>query len=362
MASLGARLRAFLVNLVKEFQTRDALPLLMIAGPILFLMAIDPVSFTLVSFVGREIGRAGFVFLFFLIAWDFHDSREQLKLTSSKSRQYASFGVLLAVLVFYSYVDVFNIDSMRVCVTSQLGVSQKSTLSFFAASDFIMFAVYCLTITSLLYSPTLILRMPTPVIYSVGSGILASLDAYFPENSLAFLQAWVPTVWNIVVFLLSLMGFHTTANPNNPAPPTVLFLPPNVLSIWGFKGVATLAIYWPSSGIVSMIIYSLVIVVLMVKVDAPRKRKLLYATIGAIGTYFVNIFRITLIVLYVAYISSVHDLVEAFHQSIGDILFIAWIFLYLFLIIRLERARGEHAVPASPTSDSQNEPPFVQMR
>jgi thaumarchaeosortase len=96
-----------------------------------------------------------------------------------------------------------------------------------------------------------------------------------------------------------------------------------------------------------------VILVLMVKLDAPRRRKALYAAFGAIGTYFVNVIRIMFIVLYVTYISL--DF-EAFHQSIGEVLFIAWIFIYLLLVIRMENARykSQKILEAStnPTSAS----------
>jgi thaumarchaeosortase len=95
----------------------------------------------------------------------------------------------------------------------------------------------------------------------------------------------------------------------------------------------TFVIYWPSSGVVSMIVYSLVIIVLMVKLEAMRRRKAVYALIGAVGTYLVNVIRITLIVLYVTYISL--D-VEAFHQSIGEVLFISWILIYLLFVIHRE--------------------------
>jgi len=329
------QIQKYLVRLLNEFQTRDALPLLMILSPILFLMVIDPASFTLVSFVGREIGRAGFFFLFFLVAWDFHDSREQFKATRSRWRHLLSLMLFIAVVAYYCYVDVFNIESFRVYVTSQLGVSQKSTLSFFAAMDFIVFTIYCLATTAILYSPRRIPLMVTPVIYAIGSGILATMDAFFPEDSLAFLQIWVYVIWNVVIFLLSVIGYHTNVNPLSSLRPS-LQLTGNRLFLCGQKGCRTLAIFWPSSGVVSMIVYSLVILVLMVKLDAPRKRKALYAIVGGAGTYFVNVIRITLIVLYVTYISL--D-VEAFHQSIGEVLFITWIFIYLLLVIRMENAR-----------------------
>jgi thaumarchaeosortase len=328
--------RSFIRGVYNEFHTRDAIPLLIIVLPVIFLMIIDSASFSLVWFWGGQIGRAGFAFLFFLVAWDFHDSRNKLKATRSKWR-YALAGVALALLLVYYWERVMNADwttYLRVFVTSQLGVSQKSPLSFLLAMDFVVFAVYCAIVTALLYSPKAAALIVTPIIYALGSGILDMMDAYFPEDSLAFLQIWVYVIWNVVVFLLSLLGFHTNVNPlaGTVQPPSIQLIG-NRLLLWGSKGFITLAIFWPSSGVVSMIVYSLVIVVLMVKLDAPRKRKAIYAAIGAAGTYLVNVIRITLIVLYVAFVSL--D-VEAFHQSIGEVLFITWIFIYLLFVIRTE--------------------------
>jgi len=103
-----------------------------------------------------------------------------------------------------------------------------------------------------------------------------------------------------------------------------------------------------------MIVYSLVILVLMVKLDASRTRKIIYAVIGAAGTYFVNVIRITLIVLYVTYISL--D-VEAFHASIGEVLFIAWIFIYLLLVIHLENTQAGKQTPRPTAKQSKRTAP-----
>ena len=333
--TVAQKVKSFFVNLYDDFRTRDAYPLLVILFPVIFLMAIDPASFSLVWFWGGQIGRAGFAFLFFLVAWDWHDSRDKLKVTRAKWRYLLAAAVLSILLVYY-WERVMNpgwTTYLRVYVTSQLGVSQKSPLSFLLAMDFAFYGLYCLVTSAILFSPRAVALMVTPVIYAFGSGILDMMDAFFPEDSLAFLQVWVYAIWNVVVFLLSLMGFHTHVNPFGPIPRPSIMLQGNVLYLWGSKGFITLAIFWPSSGVVSMIVYSLVIIVLMVKLEAPRKRKLVYALVGAAGTYFVNVIRITLIVLYVAFISL--D-VEAFHQSIGEVLFVTWIFIYLLFVIRME--------------------------
>ena len=375
MATSEKRISPFFRNLYNTFRTRDAYPLLFIIFPIIYLIFIDPVSFTLVWFVGQQVGRGALVFVFFLVAWDFNDSRKLFSAARGK-RRYVLLGALLVALLVYYYFRVFNgffqrppIDPttgtpmdtafttyVRVYVTSRLGVSQESTLSFLLAMDFVLYALYCLVATALLYSVRSIRLMTLPVIYLVGIGILDMMDAYFPQDSLAFLQVWVYLIWNVVVFLLSVMGFHTNVDSATaPLRLPSLILHGNQLYLWGYKGYVGLAIYWPSSGVVSMIIYSLVIVVLMVKLDAPRTRKAVYAVIGAVGTYFVNVIRITLIVLYITYVSS--DF-EAFHASIGEVLFIAWIFIYLLAVIQYENRHPPQLTATSqkpqPTSKTTN--------
>ncbi|HXZ91059.1 MAG TPA: exosortase/archaeosortase family protein [Candidatus Dormibacteraeota bacterium] len=353
MPSIEKRIRTSILGLCREFKTRDAYPLLLIVFPIAFLITADPASFTLVWFVGQQVGRAGIAFVFFLVAWDFHDSRKKFKATRDR-RRYVLVAIILVALLVYYYFRIFNgfferppinpanntpMDSafttyLRVYVTSHLGVSQDSPLSFLLAMDYLTYAVYCMLATVILYSSRSTLLMATPVIYTVGSAILDMMDAFFPENSLAFLQVWVYLIWNVVVFILGLTGFHTNVDPlKGPINPPSLWLRGNQLTLYGFKGNMPLVIYWPSSGVVSMIVYSLVILVLMVKLDASRTRKIIYAIIGGVGTYFVNVMRISLIVLYITYISL--DF-EAFHASIGEVLFIIWIFIYLLLVIHFE--------------------------
>ncbi len=326
----------WLQRLKQEYVTRDAFPLAFLLAPVVWLILIDPGSFSLVWFWGRQIGRAGFAFIFFLVAWDWHDSRRKLKATRTHWRQALAL-IMLGLIMVYYWERVVNsawTDYLRVYVTSRLGVSQDSPLSFLLAVDFVVYALYFIVIVAILYSPCAASLLITPVIYSLGSGILDMMDAFFPEDSLAFLQVWVYLIWGAVIFILSVLGFHNAVKtPFIPIPPPTILLEGNHLYLWGFKGFITLTIFWPSSGVVSMIVYSLVVVVLMVKLQAPRKRKAAYAIIGALGTYLVNVARITLIVLYVTYMSL--D-VEAFHESIGETLFICWIFAYLLVVIRIE--------------------------
>jgi thaumarchaeosortase len=82
-----------------------------------------------------------------------------------------------------------------------------------------------------------------------------------------------------------------------------------------------------------MVIFSIVIAVIIIKMDIPVKRKIIYAAIGALGTFLVNVIRVSMIVLYVMFVSL--D-VKAFHDVIGEILFVIWIVVYILAIVRFE--------------------------
>jgi thaumarchaeosortase len=277
------------------------------------------------------------------VLWEWHDSRKRLVPTRSKWRLLAVVVVTVILLVYY-YERVANeawTDSLRVVLTSQFGVSEKAPLSFLLAADYLLYSLYSIFMVALFYGPGSIRLMTLPTIYSAGSGILDLMDAFYPEDSLAFMQTWVYVIWNVVAGILCVLGYHVTA-PGSSALPSFLLVG-NRLSLWGYKGFANLLIFWPSSGVVSMIMYGLVLVILMVKLDAPRKRKLVYATIGAAGTYFANVVRITLIVLYVTYVSL--D-VKAFHDAIGEVIFLSWIVIFLYFVVSRENRLARMALTA----------------
>ncbi len=345
-----SRFARALAQLRAELFKYELLPVWFLISPVVFLAVIDPASFSVFWFWGEQVGRAGFIFLIFLVLWEWYDSRHQLVPTQEKWRTISAV-IATVVLFIYYYERVVNHEwtvSLRIFVTSQFGVSEKAPLSFLLAMDYLLYALYSLIIVALLYGPKSIRMIVTPAIYATGSAILDLMDAFYPEDSLAFMQSWVYFIWNVVAGILYLLGFHT-ASPGNITIPSIL-LNGNQLSLWGYKGFIRILIFWPSSGVVSMIMYSLVLVILLVKLNAPRSRKAVYALLGALGTYLANVFRITLIVLYVTYVSL--D-VKTFHDAIGEVIFLSWIVIFLYLVIRRENRLARKASALQAKSGTQ---------
>ncbi len=332
-------------NLLKSFVGSEEFPLFLVICPILLIAIIEPNSFSFFWFWGEQIGRAGFLLLPFLAVWDWYDSKPVLRPSKNKVR-YAAILIGLGFVAIYFWLRTNKAltDQLRQNVIA-IGASEKAPLSFLLAVDFLVYALYTAFAVGLLYGGRSVPLILTPVIYAVGTATLDFMDAFYPEDSLAFLQVWVYVIWNVVIFILNVLGFHQI-DPSFAGGITRpgVFLTGNTLGLWGYKGFVVIKIFWPSSGVVSMLIYSLVIAVLMVKLQAPRSRKLFYAAIGAFGTYLVNVTRITLIVLYLTYISL--D-VQAFHDAIGEVLFIIWIVVFLVVVVRRENSMTATAVPSA---------------
>jgi thaumarchaeosortase len=194
-------------------------------------------------------------------------------------------------------------------------------------------AVFLSAVFGVLFGHKSIKQIPTPIVYAIGSCLILLLDSFFPYGSISFLAGMAPFIASIVVTLLGVSGVHVMKSVYEPVPPPAVYLTGNYLWMRGLPGSVALQINWPCMGVFSMLIYILITAILMVKLDAPRRRKLLYLVVGAIGTFFINIFRIFLIAYYVAFISM--DL-KIFHEDIGEFLFLAWVVVFLFAIVKVE--------------------------
>ena len=59
----------------------------------------------------------------------------------------------------------------------------------------------------------------------------------------------------------------------------------------------------------------------------------MYTIIGAVGTFFINVIRIFLIIYYGAFINVN---LRLFHETIGEVLFIIWIVIFILAVTEWE--------------------------
>jgi thaumarchaeosortase len=312
--------------------------LVLSAIPILVAFAFAPDTFGL-SWAGfGKLGRGGLFFVLFFLAFELMDFRKIAKPHLNRTRKIAIVILVGLALFYFGAITAFGqfTDSVY-WVGRILGASGEVSNSWLMAVDYMILTLYVMGLAAAFFGARSILSILTAVVFSAGMLIMYLLDAFFPYGSLGPLQSWANFVVAGVALLSKIFGLP-------------IYGIGNMLTILGKHGTYRLYVYWPSVGVHSMLIYSLVMVLLAARLVAPAKRKLVYAITGVAGTIFLNVARIFIIAYYgYVYATSGADL-DAFHNSIGEFLFPLWILAFIIIVLNIESrlsARARRTVPDS---------------
>jgi len=152
------------------------------------------------------------------------------------------------------------------------------------------------------------------------------IDTYYPEGMLKPLQMLALPAAACATALLEMLGYNLTLYYQTG---------PGALPTIYMTGYSPVGIVWSCAGVHSMLLYILIIALLYKRSNISGFRKLAYFVIGAVCTYFVNILRIAS--YFVIRESSGQSAAQYFHDSIGELFFLFWIFAYILIIISVER-------------------------
>jgi thaumarchaeosortase len=103
-------------------------------------------------------------------------------------------------------------------------------------------------------------------------------------------------------------------------------------------------------------------VLLAAKLDSRRLRKVIYAAIGVIGTIFLNVVRIFIIAYYGYAYAYTGQQLDAFHNSIGEVLFPIWIVAFLAIVLHVEGRLAQTAKKDLAEESPKPRPPRSQTR
>jgi len=274
--------------------------------PLIYVGVLDSSSLLSVWNLGRGYQILALIFLIL----EFFNYKNLLDLRNKhKNLIYLS---IFLLLLYFTYIYLFKgRDSLE-----NFGKVLKVPLplSFFWFLDNLIFTSYIFS--CLIFSFKNWRFFTVTLIYLVANTSILALDAFFPYDTLGPFQILVPFILYSNSFLLSLFGAKTEIFGN-------------IMEIRG-ENFFRIRVFWPSAGVHSLIIYSFVMLGFLLKL--PLKRKILYFTLGFLGTFFVNIFRIFLLSYYAAFIQADVKIWEEFHSILGEILFLSWLVIYLTLI------------------------------
>lgn len=319
---------------------------LVLIAPIIFTLAVYSETFTL----SWNEGRGGFLFAMAFIAAELVGLRYPL----SKTKLLVVVGLAALTIVYFAALPFGLSDYIRNGADSY-NVSLE--LSWVWMWDFIIMSVFVGTSLAILFGNKWHKIAPAGAIYLAGSAVILALDAFFPFDSLGPLQVIVPVYLLIDQGVINFIDDYVVnvgpEDPSNPANPAIAR--DNFLILNGLHGPFALKVFWPSAGVHSMIIFTLVMLAFLLKMDIPLKRKLIYFAIGTFGTVSVNIIRITSLSLYALVVTTNVSEWEAFHSVAGEIMFLPWLGIYLGIVMfveskRIRRQQAEASAASHPKS------------
>ncbi|MCS6768490.1 MAG: thaumarchaeosortase [Candidatus Nitrosocaldus sp.] len=295
--------------------------LILLASPVLYTIAIAPDTFQM----GWNEGRGGFLFALVFIVAEIVGIRYGV----SRRRLYAASAIAVACMVYFTLVE----NGYRQVImdsASQYGARLKDSWTWMW--DYVVLGTFMVASLSIIYGRRWLRIAPASPIYLLGSAIILSLDAFFPYNTLGPLQFVVPYLLQFDAWIINTLDIGSATARGN-----MLFLN-------GSKGSMALQVFWPSAGVHSMIIYSLVMLAFLLKMNIQPRRKAIYFAIGVAGTVFVNTMRILALSIYVLTVSADVNAFESFHSIAGEIMFLPWLAGYLILIMYVESRRARRSM------------------
>ena len=292
------------------------LSMLLIASPILFVLAAYPDSFSM----SWNQGRGGFLFgLAFIVA-------EIIGVKFIVSKRRLIFGIPLAVatIIYFVLLD-FGLHDYIINAAPAFNVQLIYSWEWFW--DFLVITIFAISASILMFGKKWIRIVIAGPVFLGGSAIILSLDAFFPYDTLGPLQYFVPhlvqtNVWIINAFDL---GVATARD--------------NLMFLRGDHGPFALQVFWPSAGVHSVIIYSLVMMAFLLKMNIKQNRKFMYFGLGILGTIIINMIRIFSLSVFALKVSTNPVEFEEYHSVAGEIMFLPWLFAFLLVVTVIETKR-----------------------
>jgi len=287
-----------------------------ISSPILFAMIAYPDS---IAWSWNE-GRGGYLFaLIFVVA-----ELVGLRIVISKKRLLAAIPFVLVTIAYLISLEYGLRDDI---IAYGESIDIPLIFSFTWMWDFIVMAIFVLVVLTIFFGKRWIRIAPAGPIFLTGTAVILSLDAFFPYDTLGPLQYIVPYFVQANVWVITVLELGTAVARDN------------VMFLRGDHGSMALQVFWPSAGVHSIIIFSLVIGAFMLKMNIPRARKSIYFILGIIGTITVNLIRIFSLSWYALKVTTDPVAWEEYHKIAGEIMFLPWLFAFILIVIVIETRR-----------------------
>ena len=361
---------------IKKTDARNLIIPLSFILPIFALYLSDPITF---QYVWK--GRALYLFFLWLLFLELTIAWKKLLQMTFKTLNYARIlAVATTAAIPIAYVictSICGLNRQIVDIGKLLGVPSRLGLEWFLkyswplSLEYLTFTISLMASIWLIYGIGGLKRFSVSLFFLGATTFFYMIDTFYPYGAFTALQSLVPTTASSASYILNWMGYETR-----------LFQIGDGVQLWASGGGFWLGfvIFWPSSGIHSLFIYTFVILLFIKSIPSfliqrrtvsdavPKRLRVIVKTdrisfllerkiirtvtkaagvsfvnvlrmmpiyaivaVGAIGTFFVNVLRI--VTIYTIGLNTKSEAVSRmFHDYYGELYFITWILTYLIAI------------------------------
>jgi thaumarchaeosortase len=314
-----------------------ALPLIAFTVPFLILYTLYPASYGL-TWKGRTF------YLFFLwlalleiiLNWEKIPETKIRKLKST--RTWAFVAVVALPILYVVAANYWGLNNAILDFGRNNNIS-SSVLEFLPLStEYLVLTVFFAFIVTVYYGVDQLGNFSISTFFLGIIGMVYTIDNLYPWGRFTPFQILVPTTTMLAAGVLGLMGFGTSISFSNDPGMGSLTL----LRVWASNGKsAAFDIAWPCSGVESLLIYSVTILLFLKNSSISWKQRIVYFVFGGAVTYFINALRIVTIFM----IAINGGDVGLFHNYYGQLYSLFWIMSYPLIIMGSRALWGRIVTP-----------------
>lgn len=296
------------------------LPIIPFIIPFLILYSLYPDSFQ-ITYQGRTL----YLFFLWVVSLEIILNWGKIRKTQiSTLKPIRTISLITSLLLPTIYVVAANYWGLNAIIEEAAKQNNVPLAHLMPLStEYLVFAVLFALIILLAYGKKSLMDFSIPMFFLGSIGVIYTIDDLYPFGRFTPFQILVPTTAKFAENVLNLMGYQTRWLGIVDSMPTLI--------AWDSKGRYSQAfsIAWPCSGIESLIIYTVTILLFLKKTAIPWKHRIVYFVIGVVITYVINILRVVTVFV----ISINGGDVWLFHNYYGWLYSTTWIIFYLFIII-----------------------------
>jgi exosortase/archaeosortase family protein len=280
---------------LSALRSRINLFYLLAFAPLLLIAYYKQVSG--VSILGALIPFYGFLLIFFK-----KDKLSQFPHAEGVQRFLGLFALLASFFVYYVMIRFYSVF-------------------YGAGAGF--YAVYVVGLFLVFFSLSALKEAFSAVFLVVAGGS----SFYVSQWLKYYMEPSVPYFVRVMVVVLRVLGIPATVHN------------PYTIMLDTSRGPVPVLFEAGCIGIQSFLVFSVIIVVTMIEESASVRTKLLWSFAGVVGTFIVNIIRVSLIAAVIYYFGYANW--GEIHSWIGYALFLLWLGLFFIMFSKREAVRNK---------------------